>query len=591
MPRSTRRSRRLALPVAALLGAGFLLFDASPAQAHTGTYTAGSDTTSQDSTVTATDGTALTIRLYKPTQTAPGGGWPIVVYKMGTGESRCSNEDFMTRKQLVESGYAVVSMTGRGEPGKYNANAQAGTGTGQCGTEVDAIKDSINDSGDDYVGPKDLQDVKDVISWAVTQTGLSTTQVGFLGHSLDGPLALLLAKNDSRVDAVVAGAGLQTWFKGNNINAISNKPLAPFNGYGFGFTTQDMGLDVHSDPSLLTSWSDWAHSRFLNTTPASATTTWMNDRTMVDDDSAVDKAHLITTPTFVIQGFRDNLVSPENAIQAFNKLPSGSKYLYLGACNSHGNACGAHNATWLRNKVVSFFDKYLWLDSVTMGGPIFFAVPPANLATDDWACDSGVSSSCSSNPIQTASSWPPPALAGTPLTMYLRSSGVLSTTAPTTTETPETITAPIQANPNTDLCTPTGYASGEYATYTTSPINVTNAKMVGIDADMYVSSSNDRLQVFVDTYEYNPSTGIETSITPSVQVVNIPTSYGQAANTHVHFQFKPETVGRTWTYGNEIRIKVASNVRGIFAMEPYGGTYSIHHSVSEPSKITMTFAA
>ena len=108
---------------------------------------------------------------------------------------------------------------------------------------------------------------------------------------------------------------------------------------------------------------------------------------------------------------------------------------------------------------------------------------------------------------------------------------------------------------------------------------------------MYVSSSNDRLQVFVDTYEYNPSTGIETSITPSVQVVNIPTSYGQAANTHVHFQFKPETVGRTWTYGNEIRIKVASNVRGIFAMEPYGGTYSIHHSVSEPSKITMTFAA
>ena len=34
MPRSTRRPRRLALSLAALLGAGFLVIDAAPAQAH-----------------------------------------------------------------------------------------------------------------------------------------------------------------------------------------------------------------------------------------------------------------------------------------------------------------------------------------------------------------------------------------------------------------------------------------------------------------------------------------------------------------------------------------------------------------------------
>jgi hypothetical protein len=77
----------------------------------------------------------------------------------------------------------------------------------------------------------------------------------------------------------------------------------------------------------------------------------------------------------------------------------------------------------------------------------------------------------------------------------------------------------------------------------------------------------------------------------SAQVVNVPTSYGQAPDTPVRFTFKPSTAGYSWSSGKRIRIKIASNLKGAFAAEPVPAKHKVLNGASEKSKITLNFAA
>lgn len=557
-----RRNRRR---LTGVLGLGVLLLGlwVPVADAHTG-FTVGPDDATVDSTVTGTDGTTIKVRVIKPTS---GGPFPVVIYKGGTGATRCPDLDIMSRAELASFGYAVVGMTGRGMPDKTLA--------GNCngGNQAADINDSLNDSGSDVYGPNDIQDIKDVITWASAQTWADASNVGYLGHSHDGALAYFIAKNDSRVKAVVADAGLSLGLKGGNVAAVSNKPTPSMFGLTMGYSPFGSGIDVNYDPAVLDNMTRWNRSKFLRTTPSAAVTAWMNDRTVVDDDSAVDKAHLITTPVFITHGWLDNYISPENAIQAYNKLPTGNKYLYLGACNGHGNPCLTANKAYIKGKVHAFFDKYLKGTAGSIGGPIFYAVPPLNpLTTDNWTVTESTSATF------------PPATTNTPI--YLRTGGVLSDTAPTTAEAADTISAPNQTSPIDDFCKPSLVPKpGEFATYTSPPLGQ-NTKMLGLDADLYLSSTQDRLQVFVYVSEVAPG-GVETPLWALPQEVVVATSYGQAAGTHVHFQFKPISWGWTWTQGNQIRIKVSSNLSFYYAAEPVPATYSIHHTATEQSKIVL----
>lgn len=592
MAREGRRTAWWASATVAMVGLASLAGPGvTPAQAHT-TSGISADNASADYTVTGTDGTTIKIRALYPTDTAPQNGWPVVIVKGGTGASRCPDLDFLSRATLAGYGYAVIGMTNRGFPDKNLA--------GQCtgSSQADDIADSLNDSGSDWTGPNDIQDVKDVVSWAQNQTTIPTddNNIGFAGFSHDAQLAYLIAKNESRIKAVLTDAGLSIGLKGDNVAQVSNKPTAAWAGLVLGYAGYGLGVGANYDPSTVQNISLWQRSRFLHTTPATSVTTWMNDRTVVDDNSSVDKAHLITTPMFITHGWFDKYINPENAVQAFNKLPTGNKYLYLGSCAGHGNACLANNASFLRGKVHAFFDKYLKGTAGSIGGPIFYAVPPAdeirNSAygsgpTDNWAVTES-----------TATSFPP---STTNVSLYLHSSGcpsncvrTIDTVAPTTAETPDNISAPNQTSALDDYCTanfPGG--SNDVVTYTSGAIS-SNSKMVGVDADLYVSSSTDRMQVYAGIYEVDetkPAGQQEIPLWRGSQTVVVPTSYGDTPGTKVRFTFRPSTVAWTWKTGNKIRIKLFSNWRPYFAAEPVPGTYTIHHSSTYPSKFTMKFVA
>ncbi|HEX9888465.1 MAG TPA: CocE/NonD family hydrolase [Nitriliruptorales bacterium] len=571
----------LAILCATMLVSGPLVGTAS---AH-GPYSVTADTTSQDATVTGTDGTTFSVRLLKPTATAPQGGWPVIIWRTGQGSSRCSEDDFITRSQLASYGYVVVSMTARGWPSKANST--------HCGAsdQASAIADMMNDSGNDLYGPNDIQDTKDVLSWALNQADTDDGNVGFFGHSHDGGLAYHLALADSRIDAVFAGAGLSYFLKGDNIADVSNYPNAPLTGMlAANFVDPDIGLDRHHDPSVYDNLSAWWSARFLDTTPTTANETWMNDRTFVDDDSAVDQGPYLTTPIFISHGFLDDSsVSVEHGIQAWEHLTNNNdKYLYLGACNSHGNPCGSGNASWLADKVHDFFDKYLKGASVTMGGPIFYLPPPTGTT---WSGSAWSSSSDWGDPGE-SSIWPPNWTGYSvpyKIALYLRDSGILSDTAPTTDETDDTIDSPNVDSQLTSLCQSETYTTGEYAEYVSGAFGA-DLKMVDLVADLHMSSDTDRMQVYVDLFQLDPSTQVETRLYRTPWPATTPTAIGQTAGTVVNFQFKPHTIGWTWEAGMKLMVRVASNYPAGFAAEPVPAEYTIYHDSDKKSRLIVTFA-
>jgi predicted acyl esterase len=561
--------------------AALLLAIAHPASAQ-GNHTISADNTSGDVTISVPGGDTMTFRILAPTDTpVPPAGWPMIIYKMGHGAVRCADQDYLTRAQLAAAGYAVFSVTGRGFPTRDVAQSTANAGN--CGSLADLMGDALNDSGNDFFGPLAVSDVSAIIDWAAANTtGVDTGHVGIIGHSLDGPLAPLAAKADSRIKAAVESAGLTMGLKGNNVSAVSNKPLASF-GYNYSFLGGDLGYEGHYDPSVETNIEAWSRERYLEQAHSSGTMAWMNARTVVDDDTTVDKAHLITTPIFVVQGFRDMLVSTENALQMYAKLPAGNKYLYVGACVNHYNTCRSNDATYLRDKVIKFFDKYLYGSTTAVGGPVFYCVPANDYVNND----------CGATATTT---WPPSSAFTVPL--YLRGSGVtpnLNESAPTTSETAETINHPFRLTLTDEACTTTTYSAGEYATYTSNALTATG-KMVSVDADLYMSSTTERMQVFVDLFEVT-STGVEKPVWPNIpgsntlatQIVNVPTSYNTTPGTHVRFQFKPATIGYTVPVGSKLRVKIASNLRRAFPTEPLPATFSIYHSNTEPSSVKFTF--
>jgi len=541
------------------------------------TYPINADDATADSTITATSGGTLTLRVLKPTSTPPVGGWPMMIYMTGSTTSRCNDINWFKRTDMASQGYVVVSFNGRGWP--------AGSLAGACGTSVASqnaeITDELNDNGWDLSGPKDLQDVKDIVTWAIANQPVNSGQIGAVGQSYNGTRTYLLPAFDPRIKAIIPSDAPNTSFLGT-VAGISNRQVAELNGgTPTAYMDANAGWFGHSDPSVASNILEAVKDNYLGTAVPTATQTYINDRTFLDDNPSVDKtASLANVPTFIVSGFLDTSVNPTVGIETWKKIPSSNKFLYVGACG-HGAQCLTGNATNIRNTVLNFMEKYLRGSAITMGGPVFFAVPPPPLPgtpdnyPDNWT-------------FQQSTTWPPPEPAGAPVTYYLHSGNIMTTTAPTTAEAADSPTNNAWANPIGDGCTSASYGAGEYVQYTTDTAAGPSAKMTEMDADFYVSSTTSRLQLAVDAFEVD-AMGTERRIWKGTSIV-VPTARNQTPGTHVHFVFKPSGNGNTFTMGNKLRIKVATNYKGMYAQEPYVGTYSIYHTNVEPSKIIMHFA-
>ncbi|HEX2038577.1 MAG TPA: CocE/NonD family hydrolase [Acidimicrobiales bacterium] len=619
------------LSVAAALTAALLsptIGGGEPAAAHTG-YTSIADDSAADRVVTGINGTTVTARILRPSTDAlrPTNGWPLVVYMAGDMKNRCANMNekgsrtsWYTRKEMAEHGFAVLSFNARGRPSISNSGENPSGALG-CDT-LDDAEDAVEKTpgvaettGWDLGGPLDRQDIDDLIEWAVTtyaSTGCTSpcidgNKVGIVGYGMDALKALHMAvpaatnpQFNSRVKGVVA--------IGYGENAVRN--VKDMSSDGSSWRDLDLGLRVWvpdanggtlgvADPGVYKHTSELLASKYLNTTVPAATTTWFDERTLLDDNATVDRVGDITMPVFMANAFLDNDVGITTATLAYNKLSSANKYLYLGPCGStYGQLadtdlgpCRTNNKAALRDRVHAFLDRWVRVDtSTTVGGPVWWAVPPATnpFSTDSWSVATDA-----------IAAWPPStnALDAYTATYCLDGAGewldgacsaVLNGPGTGLQDTGNRTMSNVIAQPGASFCFGSTYDSSETASYTSGAANA-DYRMLGFEADVWLSSNTTRLQVYADLFAVTPgSPETETRIWQgSAQA--LPVVRNGTAGTLYRFKFRPG--GNAWTLktGDKLRLKLTANYKKGFAQELLPATYTIRHTDTNPFTFKITY--
>ena len=327
-----------------------------------------------------------------------------------------------------------------------------------------------------------------------------------------------------------------------------------------------------------------------------------DQRMLVDDDPAVDKASLITLPTFVVAGWLDGSPSTFTQVQieAWKKVNTTDKYLYLGSCTHGPDPCHENNRVKIRDAMHRFFDKHLKGATTAVGGPIFYTVPPKYLST-------------SSNPWtpagqtwaeQTATTWPP--TGALTWTGYFRNNGTLQTTpeggttcTPGSSGATGTGCSQIDNKANlpitSDVCL--GYIWGAGGTYgATEAVSFdtpgfdSDGELVQVDADLWMSTKDStRLQVNVDLFDVNSSgTELKRIWQGSAQVQ--PVKRDATAGTQYRMAFNVGGAAWTMALGHMLRVKVTSKFAWHSMPEPLPDAYRLWHNSTYPSKVTLTFA-
>ncbi|HEX2039834.1 MAG TPA: alpha/beta fold hydrolase [Acidimicrobiales bacterium] len=578
------------------------------------------------------DGENTRIRVIRPSNpgvdgcpTKPAAGWPVVVYLHGWGGTRCESFSFASRSAIASWGYVVVSFNGRGMPAGY------GLGGSGCDPATDAA-DALDDNGNDFAGPQDMRDIRGVINWvrdkyAPAGSGCSTTpptncadteNVAVTGHSYGGMRSWMMgvgpAANsewDSRIKAVAPQAAGFTFDNVKNLSNDGNATSPVFRPRAVSaipMTWSHPGWMGHLEKTAVPLALEGERARFVNETPSQTASDYWNARMLLNDDATIDKAADINVPILVMHGFLDGLggVWTEPHVEAWNKIPRTDKYLYLGSCSHKDDPCHqTTNATRMRDTLRRFLDRHVKNDTTTyvrppgstncaQAGPcVIYTVPPkwVSSTNNPWYVDGWQEESSSSWPATTTTE-----------TRYFRNDGTLATTPESGTGCSAPGAPPVRGTGcstfenehesnyplNLSTCYGVRYGSTEVQSFTW-PAFSQDKKLGRVEADLHVSSTTTRLQVYVDLFLVTgTTTEVETRIWQgNAQIV--PVKRDGAVDTPYRFVFRPG--GSAWTVaaGQKLRIKVASKLASAFAPEPLPATYTLHHNADRPSKVTLTY--
>jgi alpha-beta hydrolase superfamily lysophospholipase len=311
----------LAVTVAALVCAGA----ASTVLA----ATRSTEATTQELTITVSDGTKLACGLVLPDGSPPAGGWPGVLLFHGLGQNHQYMETIASLA-LAPLGFASLACDARG----------TGASGGTFGLE----------------GPTEVQDVRDLFNWLSARTDVSDTQIGAFGLSLGGGAVWNAAVAGVPFKAIVPAI---TW---TDLGSALNPNGVPKSGE-IAQLAQAIPTS-HWDASLTQARQD-----LLSGTVTSAVKTTEAAR------SSRSRLHSLTVPTLLLQGRHDFLFDLDQALTAY-KLLAGPKELYLGDLG-HAPATNpaAEQPTYV-GAAVAWFQHYLAGVGTVHGG--------ITLAHDPW---------------------------------------------------------------------------------------------------------------------------------------------------------------------------------------------------------------
>jgi alpha-beta hydrolase superfamily lysophospholipase len=250
----------------------------------------GADFTKIDTKVTMSDGVQIAVSYFQPSGTPPAAGWPAVLLLHGLGQTR-NTSDFvnwspnsMAAQYLAPEGYAVLTFDAR-------AHGESG---GQFTLD----------------GPRELADLRELLTWLTSRHPVDAQHVGAYGASYGGGLVWKAAVEGFSFAAIAPTA---TWTDLQEALAPQGLVRA---GILLGFS-QDIPQDRYG-PDERQLLSDAVAERNI---PAL--------RAYLASRSTRPQLGTIRIPTFILQGRRDFAFDANQAIAAYQRV-RGPKRLYLG---------------------------------------------------------------------------------------------------------------------------------------------------------------------------------------------------------------------------------------------------------------------
>jgi alpha-beta hydrolase superfamily lysophospholipase len=316
-----RRSRILLVASLAALGCGGAASTVLAASRST-------RSTTQELTITVSDGTRLACGLVLPDGSPPSGGWPGLLLFHGLGQTHAFMET-IARVAFAPVGFASLACDARG----------TGASGGKFGLD----------------GATEVQDVRDLFAWLAARSDVSDTKIGALGLSLGGGTVWNAAVAGVPFKAIVPAI---TW---TNLG----RALNPGGVVKVG-EVRAVAQDVPGpwDPALVQARND-----LLGGAVTASVKTAESAR------SSRGKLHSLTVPTLMLQGRHDFLFDLDQALAAY-KLLAGPKRLYLGDLGHAPASNPAAEQPVFLTEVVGWFEHYVAGGPKLLGGGVELAHDP-----------------------------------------------------------------------------------------------------------------------------------------------------------------------------------------------------------------------
>ena len=241
------------------------------------------------------DGVRIAASYFQPTGTPPPAGWPAVVLLHGLGQTRNSSDfvnwspNLMAQKYLAPEGYAVLT---------YDARAH---GESEGLFTLD--------------GPRELADLRELLTWLTTTHPVDAAHVGAYGASYGGGLVWRAAVEGLPLAAIAPAA---TWTDLREALAPQGHVRA---GIILGFS-QDIPRERYG-PEELKLLSDAVAEQNV---PAL--------RAYLATRSTRAQLGSVRIPTFMLQGRRDFAFDADQAIAAF-RVAQGTEASLPGRLRPH----------------------------------------------------------------------------------------------------------------------------------------------------------------------------------------------------------------------------------------------------------------
>ena len=297
------------------------------------------DFTKTDVKVTMSDGVKLAATYFEPVGTPPAAGWPAVVLLAGLGVTRNASDfvhwtpNLMAQQFLAPEGYAVLT---------YDARA-----TGESGGSFTLD------------GPRELADLRELLTWLTTQHRVDAAHVGAYGASYGGGLVWKAAVEGLPLAAIVPAA---TWTSLDEALVPQGLVRA---GIVVGFS-QNIPRERYG-PEEAALLADAVAERNMP-----AVHSYLASR------STRAQLGSVRIPTFMVQGRRDFAFDLNQALAAYNRL-QGPKRLYIGDVGHTPAANPLDEFQYVAAEIRAWFDRFL---KGTPNGIDTRA--PIELAPDPW---------------------------------------------------------------------------------------------------------------------------------------------------------------------------------------------------------------